>query len=302
MDIAKQWRRAKDWWHRTPRAFTGTVLANRLGWQIVRVLWFNFWRRLGYVPVTEKSRRWAVALERDGAVVIPDFLPESIYREIRAEFEKEARDVPFKGLASKYIMPKDGMTRVGVAHFFPKEGTRLYELLDTHLIKNEMLRELGSVMSHTRIDTFRPPQVFVNQKLGDQYPDLNSDIFYHADVSYPGVKAFYYLSDTNEENGAFRYVLGSHKLTWKRLKWEYRKSIEHAMNRRRVGNPFIQGDELGRSWHCLTRDEEKREGMVGTSMNGKANSLLVFNVMGFHRRGDFSSDKKREFALAYFRE
>jgi hypothetical protein len=191
---------------------------------------------------------------------------------------------------------------VGYSTFTPKEGTKLRELLDTKLFSHPLLFELGSTVVGHRIDTFRPPQIFVNRLMGKDYPDLNSDIFYHADVSYPGVKAFYYLSDTDETNGAFTYAKGTHRITKKRLAWEYQKSIEHAKHRARVNNPRIQGDETGRSWHNLTREEESAMGIKGTPMVGKANSLVVFNVMGFHRRGDFTSDKLREFVLAYYRE
>ena len=234
--------------------------------------------------------------------MIPDVLPEEIFKDIRAEYEKEVANVETKPLASQYIVSAGKETRMGCKHFFPEKGTRLYELLDTHIMKSEKIRNIGSSIVRHAIDTYRDPQVFVNEIINDTAPDLNSDIYFHADVSYPGVKAFYYLSDTDEKNGAFMYAKGTHKFTWKRLKWEHRKSVEHAKNREQAGNPDTHGDETGRWWHCMTRDEEKREGIVGTSMVGKANSLIVFNVMGFHRRGEFTSNKPREFVLGYYRK
>lgn len=293
--------RFRKWRERPPKAFSGSVLANYLGWQLLRVFWLNVTRRPPFFRTPAGIKEYADILRRDGVVSIPDFLPEDIFKQIRREHEKESAGVEYKPLATPYVIPKSGKVRVHFASFIPPENSRLYALLDEHIIKNKKLRDLGSVIVRRKIDTYRPPQVFINRKEGDEYPDLNSDIYYHADVSYPGVKAFYYLSDASKENGAFIYAKGTHKLTWGRLKWEYRKSIEHAKNRKRVGDKSIKGDETGRRWHCLTREEGKRMGIEGTSMEGKANSLVVFNVMGFHRRGDFSSDKPREFAHAYYR-
>lgn len=289
--------RLKNWWNRPPQRFSGGVLINYFGWQILRIFWLNFWRRIAFYKVPKDVKSFAEVLKREGVVLIPNFLSEEVYREIRREYEKESKNVRMKPLASKYIIPSSGKTRVAFGKFTPDQNSHLYNLLDTHLIKNEFLRRLGSTIVRHDIGSYREPQIFINKKMGDEYPDLNSDIYYHADVPYPGVKAFYYLSDTDEENGALIYAKGSHKLTLKRLALEYRKSIEFAGNIKRE-----EGDKTGRAWHCLSREEERHEGIRGTSMAGKANSIVIFNVMGFHRRGDFGRDLLREFVLTYYRE
>lgn len=293
--------RIRRWWERTPPGFSGPVVANVLGWQLIRILWHHLVRGTGWFTPDARYREYADALRRDGVVLIPDFLPAEIFAEVRRAYEEARIGVPFKPLARPYVLPIDKKTRVEVAHFNPAPGSRLYALLDAHVMKSDLLRQLGSTVVGRRIATYRDPQVFVNRKASDTAPDLNSDIFYHADVSYPGVKAFLYLSDTGIDNGAFTYAKGTHRLTLKRFWWDYRKSIEHARNRARVGNKEIMGDETGRLWHNMTRDEEGREGIVGTPMVGRANSVVLFNVMGFHRRGDFTSDRLREFVLAYYR-
>lgn len=291
--------RIQKWRDRTPRNFTGSVLANQLGWQVARVLWLNFWRQLGSVSVADDIREHAKTLRRDGIVIIPNFLQQEVFNEIRKEFEKDVSSVPVKPLASRYITAKVNKTKVGVQHFFPEKHTRLYSLLDTHIMKNSTLTQLGSTVVNRNFKTYREPQVFVNKKMGNEYPDLNSDIYYHADVTYPGVKAFFYLSETTTQNGVFTYAKGTHKLTLKRILWDYRKSIEVAKNKAQAG---VHGDQMGRAWHCMTREEEKREEIVGTPMVGQSNSLVVFNVMGFHRRGEFLSSAAREFVMAYYRE
>lgn len=290
-------QRFQSWWVRPPKDFEGPLWANYLGFEVVRVLLRNAWKRLGTVPVASDSTEHAAVLKRDGIIHLTNFLPPEVFAEIRSEYEKERARTPLRPHASPYIL-KQGheKLRVSVGHLVPEPGTKLYALLDTHFIKHPMLTRLGATVAHEHIVSFRPPQIFVNKKEGDEFPDFNSDIYYHADVTYPGVKAFLYLSDTGTDNGAFTYAKGTHKLTWKRLWWNYRKSIEHAKNRTHGA-----GAPDGRAWHCMTRDEEQREGIVGTSMVGPANSVVMFNVMGFHRRGEFTSDRPREFVLAYYR-
>lgn len=294
--------RLARWWRRTPPSFSGPILANVLGWQVLRVLYFNLLHSLRLYVVPKGVKKEAEQLRRDGVLAVPNFLPEDVFADIVREYEQEVKKQPLRPLASKYIVPSSGKTRVGISHFHPEEGTRLRTLLEKHLTQNRFVCDVGSSIVRHPLEAYRPPQIFMNKKMGDEYPDLNSDMYYHADVSYPGVKAYLYLVDIDETNGAFRYAKGTHKLTLKRLWWDYRKSIEHARNRARVNNREILGDETGRSWHCMTRDEEVREGIKGVSMIGKSNTLLVFNVMGFHRRGDFSSDRPRAFAYANYRD
>jgi hypothetical protein len=291
-------KRFSAWWERPPKDFEDPLWANYLGVAVLKALYRNARKHLGYVPVADDIAPLAKTLERDGIVLIENFLSASVFAEIRAEYEKERARVPLRPHASPYIRKLGHeKLRVSVGHLIPEPGTRLYTLLDAHFIKSDTLTRLGSTVARERITAFRPPQIFVNKKEGDEYPDLNSDIYYHADVTYPGVKAFLYLSDTGTDNGAFTYAKGTHRLSWKRLKWNYWKSIEHAKNR--AGG--AEGDVDGRAWHCMTRAEEQREGIVGTSMVGPANSVVMFNVMGFHRRGEFTSDRPREFVLAYYR-
>lgn len=289
--------RVRDWWQRPPKRFSESVFLNVLGYQVLRVLWLNL-LRAGFVGAGSDTKAIAEKLIKQGAIVLPNFLPDEVFKEIRAAYEKAIVSIPEKPLAYPYIVKKTNKTRVSLKHLEPEPGSHLYSLLRTHILESSLLKKLGATVVRRRIGTFRDPQVFWNKKVSDEYPDLNTDIYYHADAPYPGFKAFYYLSDTDEANGAFRYMLESHHLTLKRLWWEYRKSIEWAWQMRVSQAP---GDETGRAWHCLTRVEEECEGIRGTSMVGKANSLLVFNVMGFHRRGEFTSDRPREFAVAYYR-
>lgn len=47
----------------------------------------------------------------------------------------------------------------------------------------------------------------------------------HSGTFHPTMKAWLFLGDEIDENGSFTYVSGSHQLSWKRLKWEYKKVL-----------------------------------------------------------------------------
>ncbi|MDQ7047581.1 MAG: hypothetical protein Q9M39_08140 [Sulfurovum sp.] len=45
----------------------------------------------------------------------------------------------------------------------------------------------------------------------------------HRDTFHPTMKYWFFLQDVGEDIAPFTYVEGSNRLTWKRLKWEYKK-------------------------------------------------------------------------------
>jgi hypothetical protein len=62
--------------------------------------------------------------------------------------------------------------------------------------------------------------------------NLHSAGFPHADVNYPTVKVFWYLNDVDESNAAYIYAKGSHKMSLKRLLFEYKLSVRYAKNKK----------------------------------------------------------------------
>jgi hypothetical protein len=112
----------------------------------------------------------------------------------------------------------------------------------------------------------------------------------HADTFHPCVKAWLYIDDVTEANGPFVYVPGSQRLTLKRLKWEYRESLKASTKRE-------SGREVARYWDGSFRVTEADLREMGcaapVSMKVPANTLLIGNVYGFHRRGEAEEGAKR---------
>jgi len=119
----------------------------------------------------------------------------------------------------------------------------------------------------------------------------------HADVHFPTFKAWLYLSDVRVENGAFAYSPGSHRLTLARLGYEYEASIRIAEARSRPGmteNPYART-------RAPTPEQRARMGIRCQPMEGRANTLVIGNMQGFHRQGDFAPGTVREALMLCFR-
>ena len=113
----------------------------------------------------------------------------------------------------------------------------------------------------------------------------------HADVHYPTAKAWLLLHDVDESNGAFVYAKGSHKMGLGRLLYEYDVSVRVAKAKREGTMGTILPAGAGRLPIEL---QLRRMGIRETTLGGKANTLVIANVGGFHRRGEFVEGRRRE--------
>ena len=98
----------------------------------------------------------------------------------------------------------------------------------------------------------------------------------HSDTFHPSAKCWLYLEDVTEAEGPFVFTPGSHRLTWRRIKWEYKRSR------------IARGLEDGHSEHGSFRADPADIAEIGLPEPRpypvKANTLVVANTYGFHRR------------------
>lgn len=97
-----------------------------------------------------------------------------------------------------------------------------------YFVNNEFITKLSEAVTH-RTNNLPPHQHFwYLQKRSlekGNVGNLHTAGFPHADVPYPTVKVFLYLNDVNEDNAAYIFAKGSHKLSLKRLLFEYKLSV-----------------------------------------------------------------------------
>lgn len=275
-----------------PRQFEGTLLLNQLGYQIFRIGLLNipYWI-LSLVP-RKGVAPYAGRLKNEGAVIVPNFLPEDVYKKLMTAYSKGRQEAHFKPLTPSDPHHPNQRAKVAKARLNPQDYPELYEIVEKHFLESTFLKRLGSVATRYPIRHFKTPVVFIHKMVDPTGNDEGPVTDFHHDSPYPSIKMFYYLNNIDRSNGAFTYARGTHRLSWARLRYEYRKSIVWAKNQAR--DPNAEVDETGAGF--LTPSEKEREQMniVGTPMAAPTNSMVIFNTMGFHKRGSFSSTTPRE--------
>lgn len=292
-----------------PEKYVGPPVVNKAGFQVARVLWKNFFYKIKSFQSSKDIEYYRDALDRDGVVAIPNFLDQDAFNKIQSAYGRLSDFIALEpcvsqGTESMVSNPEQARILMGTVKQNQKldRATELFTLLNAYVHTNPTLRNLAASVLKTNSYKFTQWEIFVHKKFKDVYPDLDAAAYFHPDNFYPEFKGFLYLRDVTEENGAFIYALGSHKLTVKRLKFEYIKSVRYAQLKSETYNKFVRAWPDGRGWHCLTQDEEQMIGLKPKSIIGKANTLLFFNAMGVHRRGDFTSERSRIVASFGVRE
>ena len=101
---------------------------------------------------------------------------------------------------------------------------------------------------------------------------------FHSDTFHPTMKAWLFLDDVSDRNGPLTYVAGSQRLSWQRIKWEYRNSVAGSD----LQNPYASRGSLR-----ITESEIAGLGLPApTAFRVPANTLIIANTHGFHRRGE----------------
>ena len=99
---------------------------------------------------------------------------------------------------------------------------------------------------------------------------------FHSDAFHSTAKAWLFLDDVPADQGPFAYVPGSHQLTPQRLDWEHEQSCTAAAHPIRY---HARG-----SFRATAADLKRMHYAKPRVFNVRANTLVIANTMGFHRR------------------
>ncbi len=117
------------------------------------------------------------------------------------------------------------------------------------------------------------------QTIKNQYisgsPDPQKTL--HSDTFHPTMKSWYFLDNVDERNGPLTYIPGSNRLTFARLKWEYKKSIAVSDQLDRYSN--------NGSIRVSASDTSEMKLKEAQPFKVRANTLVIANTHGFHLRG-----------------
>jgi hypothetical protein len=235
---------------------------NRMGAQVFRTVAARAVYNVRRVPVPAAIASEFETLRRDGIVVVRDFLTPAHFADVRREFEWLSRQhsaivATRSGSATVEeiaVRRFDGCALPAIFSFFADARLRA-------LIEAAEQRPFRSLVQSGEWET-----ILHGESSGpcDPESDLHSDTFFNTH------KAWLYVDDVGVANGPLAYLKGSHQLTCSRLAFVYRDSC----GRRNTPNPSrrVSAEELRQ----LGRDE--------TVVTCAANTLVIVNACGYHRR------------------
>jgi hypothetical protein len=258
----------------------GSPTLNRAGLHVVRMRLANHMaqtRREKLGPQISGADR--AAFDRDGFVLKPDFLPGAVFAQVKREaleFAAPAREqAQGDAITRRIALDREALSQL--------RGVRAMLEGDEWLA---LIRYVGS----SRLQ----PQVYIQTIFAHARrapPDPQTRL--HADTFHPTVKAWFFLTDTAADEGAFVYVPGSHRPTRRRLAWE------RGMSERARANPDFQS---ARGSPRISAEELSRLGLGPPKVFAvPENTLIVADTMGFHARGPSKSPSMRVEIWAYGR-
>lgn len=201
------------------------------------------------------------AYDRDGYLKRENFLDAGTFRRLREELFAR----PF---AAREMRQGRTVTRI-----VPLPAALLARLPATRsVVEDAWLRAAMHYMSSRGGE----PTFFIQTILAEaegRARDPQTDL--HADTFHSTVKCWLFLHDVGPEDGPFRFVPGSHRLTRERIAWEYEQSL-HA---RETGGHTAFGS-------FRVKPEELAGLGYGepVAMSVPANTLVIADTFAFHGR------------------
>ena len=258
----------------------GNRFLNRCGLHVVRLVLAHGishlrWGLLAHLTGRETRRRFLT----DGYLKIENVVPRDQFEQICAEAaacEGEVREcIQGDTLTQRILLDEETLGRL--------PATRA--LLSA--------RNFLGMLKFAAAKNARP--LFYFQKIKNGYVEGPDDPqkSLHSDTFHPSLKAWLFLEDVPREHGPFTFVAGSHRLSRRRLAWEYHRSIQGAE----------MADDYGRRGSMRAEaDDLAQMGLPSAQAFAvEANTLVVANTFGFHCRGQASGRCSRLEIWAYSR-
>ncbi len=277
-----------------PSMYSKSFVLNVLGMHWFRILFF-YVRRVARIPkyIAPPYAKYLRELEEHGIVVIPNFFSNEDFSRFRKEFE-DLRPY-FERDTSEILLPH--VDRLSLRDRRVSDFTKNL-FLENALIA-EIARDFLNREYHLPWQGFMT-RIYINQEELN-LPKNGGTNNLHFDAPLRVLKFFYYVSDTDEENAAFTYCRGTQKRnSLKRLWFEYVLSLRYVRNRNNSGH---KGEYLdGEPWVTVKPEEIDKYKLYGAPVAGKANTLVIANTGGFHKRGAFQKPGLRETVEINFRD
>lgn len=278
---------------RMPRHLVvGGPLSNKLGLQAARALKEEVAYSLRSVNVPASAQPYVDVLDRDGFVVIENFLPERDFAKVESELAA-MEALP----ASRFRVDKFGQnfeSKYLFASKFPDE----FPAFCQHLRDNDRIYEIARGVSRRR-KSYRPHVVvqwLYKPNPNEPHQDFEYNSYLHVDRHYPFMKGFFYLRDVPLECAPYTFVKGSHVFNWERLRFEYKLGVNQSRTRYKkraeeLYNPAQKEDD--HIMQELAEELRDRMKLEEVPIYAKKNTLIISNNRGLHRRAEMTNQGPR---------
>jgi len=250
----------------------GSLILNRCGLHVARIVLAQSIMRLRFeILGFWVDKHLKQSFYKDGFIVVENALPELQFQQIKNQVKLVEAEV-------RECQQGDTLTH----RILIDEQTKPHLPAVNAMLESEQVLSLHKFASGKNSRPVSYIQTIKNHFIdGPADPQKNL----HSDTFHPTMKSWYFLDDCSADNGPFTYLPGSQRLTLARLKWEYRKSITISQ----------QGDKYSSNGSFRATPEDLASMGFGDpiGLSVPANTLVIANTHGFHRRGDAAKRSMR---------
>ena len=258
----------------------GSPVLNRMGLHAGRVLVahsLNKLRLFTLAPLVPASHREAFG--RDGFIIVENFLSDEDFARLKTQLSDCKGEV-------RECIQGDTLTH----RILLDEGNLDLMPACRALVDNPDYERL---LKYCAARLKRPLYYVQSIKNGFVTGRSDPQKVLHSDTFHPTMKAWFFIDDVDTDRGPFTYVPGSQRLTWKRLKWEYKRSIR--------GRELHDGYSEKGSMRADQVDLDELGLPAPKAVEVPGNTLVVADTHGFHCRGQAAPGASRMEIWAYSR-
>ncbi len=202
-------------------------------------------------------------LKEDGLLIIKNFLNEDILHNLISESDELFHEHNFLrgSRRSLFLSRRPNL-------FYKSIQDTLYAIRSVNML--ELSLQIYAVIKDSKINDNN--EWILTQV--DCFRENNIEpLPWHTDRREGMIRGILYLSDSDEESGSLRYMVGTHKRDY---------YVKHKLDRDKVYELTDKKIDYNGNKHKLGRDKVYELTDKKIDCNGNAGDLILFDPMGFH--------------------
>ena len=253
-------------------------LANKIGVPVLRTFLADILIKLRRLKNCRPKDDYEKKLIGDGIIVIPNFLPDEDFKELKSEFDNNI------SISENVKIVKKGSMQVNIRKVEQNEYEKFPAM--KKFARNKQLIRLISVGEGIKVVDELKKFDLEKTIFGDPDKDTDGNVPFHADIHFHSHKVLYYMSDVTEEGGPFIYCKNSHLNNLDRLWFEFKRG--------QLKDAHIEGWRIQQHLNIkFFNDYFSKLKNQEYKVACPANTLVIANVHGFHKRGESISGVER---------